>query len=375
VTALLAALEKSGDLIIVKKTAGDIPLDSKDEAWNAAERFDIPLVSQNSVLPRAPEFKRGKLTVRGLYNNHELGILLSWSDSTRDAQEAGSEFFRDSVAVGFPMTYGMAIPLPYIGMGNQGRPVNIWHWKASWQADVDHGFQGSDTQHPETIRDQENISHLTGQEAGSPLAIQKRTTPVENLLAEGFGTLTSTPINNLAGRGVWQDGTWSVVIKRKLAADSKVATDIAIKKGLLPVTFAVWDGAARERNGIKGLTRWRFLKFEGENPAPATLQALVWKSAGNAENGGRLVVEAGCMACHNLPGTPAVKDIGPDLSNAGAIHHPDYLLESIKNPNAVIVNAPGYVDPKTGVSTMPSYEGVLEEKDYRDIVEYLRTLQ
>lgn len=374
VTALLAALEKSGDIIMVTKTAGDIPLDPKDVVWNTAKTFDIPLVSQNSVLPRAPAVKRGKLGVRALYNNQELGLLLTWSDPTKDTKEAGAEFFRDAVAVGFPLNYGEIIPLPYIGMGNKGRPVNIWHWKASWQADVDRGYQGTDAQHPATIRDQEKFSHLTGQEAGSPLAQHTRTTPVENMLAEGFGTLTSTPAKDLAGRGTWQDGTWSVVITRKLAG-GKEELDIKIKAGLLPVTFAVWDGAALERNGIKGLTRWRFFKFADENPAPAWLQTLVWKSAGNAENGGKLVVEAGCQQCHNLPGTPAVKDVGPDLTNAGAIHRPDYLLESVKNPNAVVVNAPGYVDPKSGASTMPSYADVLTDKDFNDMTEYLRTLQ
>jgi mono/diheme cytochrome c family protein len=83
----------------------------------------------------------------------------------------------------------------------------------------------------------------------------------------------------------------------------------------------------------------------------------------------------GCVACHNLPGSPALNDVGPDLIHAGSIHRPEYLLESIKDPNAVIVPAPGYYDPKTWTSTMPSFGDQVSEKDYLDVVEYLRSLQ
>lgn len=375
--ALLGQLAAKGDLVIAKKIKGEIPLDPTDAAWNQAKEVIVPLVSQISVVPRAPALKRIQLSVRAVHNKKELGLLLSWADPTKDEREAGDQLFRDSVAVGFPMNYGEGVPLPYIGMGNKGRPMNIWHWKASWQADIDRGFQGVETQFPVTVRDEEKIRHLTGQEAGSPLSQQKRASPVENLLAEGFGTLTSVMDESMLGKGIWRDGRWVVVVKRKLASTKEKGTSIAKETGIVPISFAVWDGTIAERNGIKGLTRWRFLRFEGEGISLPILKSLVIGPlpGADATRGQQLVSDMGCIACHNLPGKAAVNDVGPDLTVAGAIHRAEYLLESMKDPNAVIVPAPGYFDPKTWTSTMPSFGPEVPEKDYQDITEYLRTLQ
>ena len=55
-------------------------------------------------------------------------------------------------------------------------------------------------------------------------------------------------------------------------------------------------------------------------------------------------------------------------------HHPaGYLAESILNPNAVIVEGPGYSGPD-GRSTMPDYRDALSVADLIDLVAYLRSL-
>jgi complex iron-sulfur molybdoenzyme family reductase subunit gamma len=367
--AILQKLEGEGNLITAKKVRGEIPVDPSDPAWAEAKESFVPLVSQVSVVPRSPSPKKSQIAVRALTNRKEFGLLLSWTDPTKDEIEAASERFRDAVAVGFPMNYGATVPLPYIGMGNKGRPVNIWHWKASWQADVERGYQGTTSQYPASVRDQEKIRHLTGEEAGSPLSAHDRKSPVENLLAEGFGTLTSVKDESLLGKGIWKDGKWMVVIKGTFKTSKE--------SGILPVTFAVWDGSAGERNGLKGVTRWRFLKLEGKGVSTPYLKSFIVGPIPGADptRGRQLVSDMGCISCHNLPGKAAVNDVGPDLTLAGAMHRPEYLLESMKDPNAVIIPAPGYFDPKTWSSTMPSFGDQIPEKDYNDVVEYLRSLQ
>jgi complex iron-sulfur molybdoenzyme family reductase subunit gamma len=364
--AIFATLSAEGDLMTSMKVSGEIPLDPSDPAWQKSKETSIPLVSQTSVIPRTPTFKNLTISVRSLFNRKEMGLLIAWGDATKDEIDTGETRFRDGVAVGLPINFGPGTPLPYIGMGNKGRPVNIWHWKASWQADVDRGYQGVAETYSGMVPNIAPIPHRTADEAGSPMAQLKRKSPVENLMAEGFGTLTSVADETLTGKGVWRDGRWSVVIKRKLS-----------KVGLIPITFAVWDGSSAERNGMKGLTRWRFLRFEGEAvPLVQVKDLMIGPVPGaDANRGKQLVSEMGCLACHNLPGSPAVNDVGPDLIHAGSIHRPEYLLESIKDPNAVIVPAPGYYDPKTWTSTMPSFGDQIPEKDYNDVVEYLRSLQ
>ena len=50
-----------------------------------------------------------------------------------------------------------------------------------------------------------------------------------------------------------------------------------------------------------------------------------------------------------------------------------YLLESILNPNAVIVEAPGYTGPD-GRSIMPDYRDSLSTRELIDLIAYLKSL-
>ncbi len=372
---LLSQLKPGGDLIVAGKIKGEVPLDPFNEAWQESAEIVIPLVPQNAVAPRTTSSKRSKLSVRALHNGKELGLLLVWNDSTNDTNEGEAKRFRDAIAVGVPMNYGEGVSLPYIGMGNKEHPVNIWHWKASWQMDIDQGFQGVAEDNAGMVPNITPVGYLPGRLAGSPLSQEKKESPVENLLAEGFGSLTSMPAKELAGKGVWKDGRWQVVIKRPRSADGD-AVNIN-RGGLFPITFAIWDGSVAERNGMKGITRWRFLHFAEEDVPLPFLRSLIVNplAEANTKRGKELTMKLGCVQCHNLPGRRAVKDVGPDLSLAGAIHRPKYLLESIKSPNAVIVPAPGYYEPTSWTSTMPSYEGALQEQDYKDMAKYLTTLQ
>src|ERR1043166_987716 len=95
---------------------------------------------------------------------------------------------------------------------------------------------------------------------------------------------------------------------------------------------------------------------------------------GDAAQGRALFVKLKCFACHTVP----TKDIptpiqpGPNLTDIGQ-RHPGYLIESIMNPNAMILDGPGYTDPQ-GLSTMPDYRNKLTVGELIDLVAYLRTL-
>src|SRR4030095_11256738 len=83
----------------------------------------------------------------------------------------------------------------------------------------------------------------------------------------------------------------------------------------------------------------------------------------------------GCFACHRVKGErfPAPTGRGPDLTGMGHHHPPGYLLESVLNPDAVIVEGPGYTDAR-GRSTMPELAPGLTVAELLDLVAYLRTL-
>ena len=81
---------------------------------------------------------------------------------------------------------------------------------------------------------------------------------------------------------------------------------------------------------------------------------------GDPAAGRQAFVDLKCHACHAMRGEQfplkpgEVATVGPDLSGVGQHHPKEYLAESIVNPNAVIVDAPGYAGGD-GRSLMPEF--------------------
>jgi hypothetical protein len=379
--------EDSGDFLQAKKIEGDLPTVPSDTRWRLVPEHKVDLLSQSSVAPGSSKVARSEISVRIMYNHHEIALLLVADDETRNDNVSAAGRFGDAIAVAFPTDYGDEIVLPYIGMGNAGRSVNIWHWKAAWQNDIDNGYKGVNESYPNREPRVGPVNNITGEAAGSPMSQTSRASPVENLVAEGFGTLTSTPTTRLKGKGTYKNGTWHVVMRRPLRPRS-AGVRIRANEELLPITFAVWDGAVGERNGMKGVTRWHFVVFSDDaRPVGRNIPASAFLGGADPEKGRMLVAGLGCPSCHKLPGLTGGLNIGPDLSYAGAIHRPEYLLESIIKPDAIIVPAPGYSDPATGQSTMPSFYNMradeddpdspllVTDDDFRDMASYLWSLK
>lgn len=105
-----------------------------------------------------------------------------------------------------------------------------------------------------------------------------------------------------------------------------------------------------------------------------------WKftpPTGDPAKGRQVFVDLECFSCHQIKGEalpPGKKgDVGPELTGMGDRHPTDYLVESIINPNAVIVEGPGFTGPD-GLSKMPDYNDSLTVKQLIDLVAYLKSL-
>jgi len=96
---------------------------------------------------------------------------------------------------------------------------------------------------------------------------------------------------------------------------------------------------------------------------------------GDAKKGREVFIRLQCYACHNVRHErfPPAAAPGPDLTDVGEHHPAGYLLESILNPNAVIVEGPGYTG-SDGKSLMPDYRGRLSVTEVIDLVAYLESL-
>ena len=156
--------------------------------------------------------------LRAAHDGERLYILSEWPDDTQDAAVDTTTAFTDAAAVEFPAAGTSR--LPSFCMGDPGAGVSIWQWKAAWQHDIDSGFATNRARYTAMQVDQYpqdgNPLFQTGLAAGNPLSARKHESPVENLVAAQFGTLTTTDLQDVDGVGRWKDGRWRVLFVRSL---------------------------------------------------------------------------------------------------------------------------------------------------------------
>ena len=107
-----------------------------------------------------------------------------------------------------------------------------------------------------------------------------------------------------------------------------------------------------------------------------------WKFSwpdGDAKKGREVFAKLECYQCHQMPGagfpdvTPDPTRQGPPLAGMGGMHPAEYFAETILNPNAVIITAPGFTGPD-GLSIMPDFRDSLTLAETIDLVAYIRSL-
>jgi hypothetical protein len=224
--------------------------------------------------------------VQALHNGEELAIRLSWLDPTLDERAVRHDEFRDGVAIQFSLS---SDPPFYMGDTGEHGGVNIWFWKADRGRDIDSGYQDVDAAFPDRAVDmypeqeappagaaflswprvtlaKHDPQFITAWGAGNLVANPKLKTPVESLVARGPGTLAGIPANIqiVQGKAVYERGVWSVQMQRRMTfAESGRDGERAFGKGdYLPVSFAIWNGSAGDRDGKKNISIWQKLVIE-----------------------------------------------------------------------------------------------------------------
>ena len=82
-----------------------------------------------------------------------------------------------------------------------------------------------------------------------------------------------------------------------------------------------------------------------------------------------------CYSCHQVVGEnfpdPGGEAVGPELSQMGPMHPPEFFAESIMNPNAVIDEEYRTMD---GGSKMPIFNDIMTVEDLIDLAAFLKSL-
>jgi hypothetical protein len=223
---------------------GELPNAADDAAWKAVSPITIPLSGQVITRPVWPEPTVHALMVRSVHNETEIAFLLEWQDNTKnDRLTPGT--FRDGVAIGFPLGDAPA----FFCMGQLDHYVNIWHWKADWQSDIDRRAARAPEKKEGGVRTFE--------------VIPRRVSSVEDLIGGGFSTLTTKEKQGrVQGQAVWKDGVWSVVMRRPLMSEEQENEATLVPGRVQTVSFAVWNGENKERNGQKAVAPWFQLSID-----------------------------------------------------------------------------------------------------------------
>lgn len=223
---------------------GELPNAADDAAWKTVSPITIPLSGQVITRPVWPEPTVRALMVRSVHNETEIAFLLEWQDNTKnDRLTPGT--FRDGVAIGFPLGDAPA----FFCMGQLDHYVNIWHWKADWQSDIDRRAARTPEKKEGGVRTFE--------------VIPRRVSSVEDLIGGGFSTLTTKEKQGrVQGQAVWKDGVWSVVMRRPLMSEEQENEATLVPGRAQTVSFAVWNGENKERNGQKAVAPWFQLSID-----------------------------------------------------------------------------------------------------------------
>lgn len=261
-----------GLIVMAKKVTVELPLDPANSLWKSPASLEIPLAPQVMAKPRIYESPIKNLKVRALHNSKEIAFLMEWNDQTED-NTIDLNKFADAVALEFPSA-SVSVK-PHFAMGDKENTVNIWLWKANWQKTPDSEKMYASVD-----------DFLGGVMADNPIS-KTRKSPVENIIAQGFGSATDmekSETQNISGNGKWESKKWFVVFRRALTSQDKY--DVNFKEGrVTPVAFAVWNGSEGDRGGRKVVSTWYYAGLETEEKKTTYIYPFI-----------ALIVSAGIVA-------------------------------------------------------------------------------
>jgi len=382
-----ASAALAGDLSLTAvKVSDKLDTVSADSAlWSKAKFSTVDLYPQTAIefndkeAIEANKANKGKKAqVAALHNGSEIAVLVKWADGSKNVQGIKcTDTYSDGFALQFAGATKKAQPLPYIGMGSEGRPVVVHLQKATEKVYEPNGNKDVSTQ---INRQQTGVFGKELAEFDAKVASLANTDFERVFVGEGFRSLTEIKDKSVKSNASmkYDNKGWTGTLVRPLKDDYMSAS------GTVPVAIAVWDGAKHGRNGLKLLSSWVAINLEGSKANNGVVAEATEVSKGDAAKGKLAAETNGCAGCHQLDKSAPAGTMAPSLVNIGGYSTAAYLRESILKPSAVVVpgynrnahaNTPWYtIEKGKRVSTMTDYS-FLDKGTVDDIVAYLKTLK
>ena len=212
-------LLEAGDTVAVSTIPDGIYLrsvnDPDDIIWERLPEYRVAMNSAPSVHESVElrvnyDAEESYLNMTLAKTSERFYVRLRWVDETRDTASAFDRF-RDGVAVQFSLSDD---DTSYIMGDGPDSAVNIWYWRS-----------GGDK--------------------------------VQNLAAGGPGSTTMLEEQPVSGASMYFDNDgdpneWTVVMSRPI--DSAGAHNTSLSRDVVPMAFAVWQGAEKQRDGLKSVS-------------------------------------------------------------------------------------------------------------------------
>lgn len=260
--ASLQTKEEPSAAVVLRagRAAGELPKEPGDPRWQAAPYLVMPLAGQVIVKPRWQNHAVDAVTLRALYNDRAIALLLEWDDPFKDVEHRpgpgpelrGSTYpridlnperthkLRDAVRLQFPVTIPPGLERPHFLLGSPGQPVALWHWRAD------------------------------ANESGGNAVVKERGEGFQKPIAE-----LPEEAQDVTGKGSWAEGRWRVLMTRPLVAKDPTK-DVTFEPGrLIPFAVQAWDGANGETGLLMALSSWHFVVLEAPTPVSAYLFPLL----------------------------------------------------------------------------------------------------
>jgi DMSO reductase family type II enzyme heme b subunit len=383
--AASAALAASPAISAVKVSDKLDTIKADSALWSKAKFETITLYPQTSIEfndKKANELvanaKGKKAQVAALHDGKNIAVMIKWADKTKDVEQCmSSDTYTDGFAVQFAGSTKKAQPLPYIGMGSEGRPVVVHLQKATAKVYEPNGNKDVSSQ---INRQQTGVFGKELADFDAKVASLAKTDYEKVFVAEGFRSTTEVKDNSIKSNGAMVHGPkgWVGTLVRPLK-DEYVNLN-----GTVPVAIAIWDGSTMGRNGLKNLSSWVAINLEGQKPTSSMIAELTADTKGDVVKGKEAAMMNGCGGCHQMEATDPKSFMAPSLKNIGGYSTSEYLRESILKPSAVVVpgynrnahaNTPWYnIEKGKRVSTMTDYS-FLDKETVDNIVAYLKSLK
>ena len=220
---------------------GDIPMDFEDPKWHGNDKkkvvsYYFPLLGQIMIEPRRFWPNVDDIYIKALHNGKDVAFLIEWDDPTK-SPIAPNKVYPLQYADGFDLQLPLLRPedptkKPYFVGGDKKRKMGIWSWNS----------------------ESEKAVLLKGK------GIYKRK------VVEG-----ATPIET---KSVYNDGRWSLLMKRAMKTDNDKELQIEAGK-FLPISFQALDGSEGDTGSLRSVSTWYWLILKPNIPPTRYAAAAV----------------------------------------------------------------------------------------------------